>query len=194
MLPGTDLVVSFVLDKARDRLRARFPAHAERLERAGWEMLDATVSALDDAYRRLDAGQGKAKRGARSSLDDHEVAAVVMRLFPEAVSATTAERRKMLAHALAGLLQPDLSPETRSRVSRAVAQLEASDVRELRKLAEAHPSTGGQRPASITPQLEPLLVAGCILSSPPEAGSGGQAIALTAVGRAVVAVLATWVG
>ncbi len=183
MFAGTDLVVSFVMEKARDRMRARFPAHSERLERAGWEMLDATVSALDDAFRRLDAGQGKSKRGAGPRIDHQEAASVVMRLFPEAVTATTAERRLMLAHALAGLLQPGLSPETKSRASRAVAQLEASDVRELRKLAGA----GGDQPVRMAPELEPLLVAGCVLP-----GAAGQGVTLTAVGRAVLTALASW--
>ncbi len=185
MFAGTDLVVSFVMEKARDRMRARFPAHSERLERAGWEMLDATVSALDDAFRRLDAGQGKSKRGSGPRIDDQEAASVVMRLFPEAVTATTAERRTMLAHALAGLLQPGLSPETKSRVSRAVAQLEASDVRELRRVAASGSTTG--QPVHISPELEPLLVAGCVLP-----GAAGQGVTLTAVGRAVLTVLASW--
>ncbi|HVP68020.1 MAG TPA: hypothetical protein VMT17_12225 [Anaeromyxobacteraceae bacterium] len=195
MLPGPELVVALVLDKARERLRARFPTDSARIERASLEMLDHTVAAIEEAFQQY--GPERTNAGARSEgrlaskLDDHEIAAVVMRLFPEAVTATTEERRAMLAHALAGLLQPDLDSETRSRVCRAVTQLEPRDVRELRKLERT--SRGGpdaHPPPTMTPSLEPLRLAGCI------SGEGLQdrpgSVTLTVVGRALLATLPGW--
>jgi len=124
-------------------------------------MLDHTVLAFEEAFRQFEAttAGGRVEGKPESKLDDHEVAAVVMRLFPEAVMATTALRRRMLAHALAGLLQPDLDSETRSRVTRAITQLEPGDVRELRKVDEASRAAGTQSAATMTPKLEPLLLA-----------------------------------
>ena len=148
--------------------------------------------ALEDAFRQFEATTtgGRAKDKPESKLDDHEVAAVVMRLFPEAVTATTAQRRRMLAHALAGLLQPDLDSETRSRVTRAITQLEPGDVRELRKVDEARRAAATQSAATMTPKLEPLLLAGCILAEGLSDRPG--TVTLTALGRTVLATLARW--
>ena len=62
MLPGPELVVALVLDKARERLRARFPADSVRIERASLEMLDHTVPALEEAFSAVRGGTDDHRR------------------------------------------------------------------------------------------------------------------------------------
>lgn len=61
---------------------------------------------------------------------------LVAQLLTAAAQATTEERMQMLAAAAAGVLTPDLDSEMRSRVARAVEQIEPSDVLRLRHIVE----------------------------------------------------------
>lgn len=63
-----------------------------------------------------------------------EPAALVAHFVREAAQGTTEERMRMLAAAAAGVFVPEMESEMRSRVARAVAQLEPTDVGRLRNL------------------------------------------------------------
>jgi hypothetical protein len=132
-----------------------------------------------------------------AALDQREARALFYRLGTEAAQATTVERMRMLAHALAGLYTPDLATEMRSRVSRAVLALEPSDVLALRKaIGECEPTTatvGAQivrLAGPLTPDraYEALITAGCIQDDNKTRGG----LYVTELGRAVATALELW--
>ena len=124
-----------------------------------------------------------------SALDEREAQALFIRLLPEVALATTQERMRLLAHALAGLHRPDLASEMRSRVTRAIMQLEPSDVVELRKLDAAERSPGTHPAPMMTPEREPLIVAGCVLD---RSMFAGNTLSVSRLGRALLSTLETW--
>jgi hypothetical protein len=102
---------------------------------------------------------------------------------------------RLLAQALAGLYTPDLDAEMRSRLSRAVVELEPSDILALRdalRMPERFGSAaaGYPRVASIPPdrRYEALVAAGCIA----DANVMGGGVYVTALGHALAGVLISW--
>lgn len=71
-----------------------------------------------------------------ASLKRGEADALLTHLARAAAQATTDDRMEMLAAAVAGVLTPDLDSETRSRVARAIEQLEPTDAVSLRAVAK----------------------------------------------------------
>jgi len=112
-------------EEARDELiRETFLEHARRFSR----LLEA--HAADVEARTFNA---------------EELVAIVRQLQEEARRAVTEERARMLAAASAGAFRPDLDVETKSRVMRALLELEPSDVASLREIAtspEVTPAEG----------------------------------------------------
>lgn len=70
-----------------------------------------------------------------SSAEERLFHQTVLRLWPEAIGALSADHRSLLAAAAAGVLRPDFDVETKSRVLRALSQLEPADIVQLRQLA-----------------------------------------------------------
>lgn len=68
------------------------------------------------------------------SVNEEEAAAIIGRLLPEAVFSATKDRRRLMAAAMAGTFSPDFRIEEKSRITRAIAQLEPSDVVVLRSV------------------------------------------------------------
>jgi len=165
-----DLVRSILFpwwEPALREVRLRLPEAIEALRRKDGALVDALARSL--------------KRG--------EADALATAMLRAAAQATTEERMKMLAAAAGGVFTPDLDSEMRSRVSRAVAQLEPSDVVELRRLDEAERSPGIHFSPMMTPEREPLVVTGCLAD---RTGRVGGSLQVTALGRAVLTSLARW--
>ncbi len=93
-----------------------------------------------------------------------EPEALVAHFVREAAQATTEERMRMLAAAAAGVLVPDLDSEMRSRVARAVAQLEPGDVVVLRRMREyLFQGSSDSVARSLGPSRGALEASGCVL-------------------------------
>jgi len=125
------------------------------------------------------------------SLQSGEADALITRLTREAAQATTEERMRMLAGAAAGVLTPDINSEMRSRVARAVEQLEPSDVVALREVSGYADSGHGIQYIAGTPQNgAALLQTGCLLAA---SGIGYRSkYEMTPLGSAVLHALQTW--
>jgi len=97
----------------------------------------------------------------------------------------------MLAAAAAGVFTPDLDSEMRSRVSRAVEQLEPSDVIALRRVNEAFARGENVQQVEGTPQNRTALVQfGCLNIA---AGAGYRSLhEPTPLGLGVLKALEDW--
>ena len=126
------------------------------------------------------------------SLQRGEAHALVTYLARAAAQSTTEERMRMLAAAAAGVLTPDLSSEMRSRVARAVEQLEPSDVIALREVSGYAASGHGIQQIAGSPENgAALLQTGCLLAGPTGVGFRSK-YEMTPLGRAVLHALETW--
>ncbi|MGO8968999.1 MAG: hypothetical protein ACLQDQ_05445 [Myxococcaceae bacterium] len=140
--------------------QARFQATTEKMARD-------TLWELETAVKRLEARKPTAVTPA-IDLTDEQVVALVFPLFEQAVLSATSERRRMLAAAMAGMFQPDVGVETKSRLLRAVSSLEPSDARVLRHLDaaplyEADGTTVHHERLSLPGvSIEALAAAGCV--------------------------------
>lgn len=184
-----------VLRRAADLL----PNNNRRVDETWTSMLQEMVLAVEAAFRaHLGHHEEKDPEFAQrlaAALDERESRALFFRLGTEAAQATTTERMRMLAHALAGVYTPDLDAEMRSRVCRAVIALEPSDVIALRRARSIEPTKGtnivsGELRMSIPPErdYEALIVAGCLA----DANVYGGGVYVTDLGHAVAKVLELW--
>ncbi len=184
------------------RFREALPNNDRAISDAYRESVDEIVFEIQEALRQLPE---------RTALDEGEARAVFERVVTEATHATRRERRRLLAHAVAGVFTPDLGSEMRSRVARAVTQLEPSDVVCLRDLKHGTESVGAGEVRR--PQVEALQSTGCILISVEEEELGRalhratrrrqsldsvrtqkrKIVTVTALGEAVLASLCTWI-
>ena len=97
----------------------------------------------------------------------------------------------MLAAAAAGVLTPDLDSEMRSRVVRAVEQLEPSDVIVLRQAESTSPGQALKYLGAGPEARAALFSSGCLVL----VGGGmalGQNVEVTPIGRAVLKTLEAW--
>jgi hypothetical protein len=161
----------------------------------GWDRarreVQLNLQQATDEYRQK--GKDAAEQLART-IDEGEAGALVCALLRAAAQATTEDRLKMLAAAAAGVLTPDLSAETRSRVARVLEQLEPSDVGALRKVADSTADDPGFRFIGLPRESATravLLQTGCVIL---EAGGVGlaEAVRITDLGRAVLLALRRW--
>ena len=144
---------------------------------------------LNEAVKERHEKDAAYVEALKRSLQRGEADALATAFLRAAAQATTQERMKMLAAAAAGVFTPDMDSEMRSRVSRAIMQLEPSDVLELRRLIEPERRAGIYPAPLMTPEREPLARAGCVFDASASIGGGLQ---VTALGRAVLAALETW--
>ena len=168
-----------------------------------WNLLKSVLlpnwgPAVDEI--RLNLQEAKAKRRADNlqhiarlaeSLHAGEADALVTHLARAAAQATTDARMKMLAAAAAGILTPDLDSEMRSRVARAVEQLEPSDVIALRKVKEGVARGENVQQVEGTSQNRTALVqSGCLDVA---AGAGYRSLHQpTPLGLGVLKALEDW--
>lgn len=174
---------------------------------------DALQLNLQEAIDRERTRDAEFTDRLKRSFENGEANAVAALFIREAAQATTDERMRMLAEAAAGVFTPDLTSEMRSRIARAVAQLEPSDVLALRRFAQPHGGAivrtssrtaflaRGARMRSATDSEAALLAAGCLVlvqdQTPPflskEKPPEWQVLPImTPVGRAVLNALREW--
>lgn len=196
--PVTHALARVTLGVLLRSLRDALPNNDKRVAEARQELLEDFVFEAREAVRQLTR---------RAALDEREARALFDRIAREAGYASTAERSRVLAHAVAGLFAPDIDSEMRSRVARAIVQLEPSDVVLLRNI-EKRTTPIARR----SPQADALEAAGCVVVETEQEGLG-EALAraarrrrplrtldartkvsfrLTALGVAVLASLRTW--
>lgn len=143
--PTWQLLKSVLLprwDPASDAVRLNLREHIQR-ERAKDEEFTVRLQ------RSLSSGEGEA---------------LLASFVTHAAQATTEERMHMLAAAAAGVFVPDLDSEMRSRVTRAVAQLEPADVIRLRGVAERRGLEGSSKSIDVTlgTSRGVLVASGCM--------------------------------
>jgi hypothetical protein len=128
-----------------------------------FEAVELNLHAAVEALRAKDRGVLEA---LQRSFARGEADALVAHCLTAASQATTEPRMTMLAAAAAGVVfTPDLDSEMRSRVARAVTQLEPSDVQHLRALAEIERGRhlgDARRGRVLGPSRSALEAAGCI--------------------------------
>lgn len=200
--PLTEKVLTAAAKIAFGKLAALLPNNARAVDEAYTAMLQDMVLEVTAAFRahlaHHEAKDPEFAQRVAAALDEREARSLFYRLGTEAAQATTTERMRMLAHALAGLYTPDLDAEMRSRVSRAVLALEPSDVVALREVITGETlrakatAVGGEFrtswPLEHEPVLEALIVAGCIQDDNKTRGG----LYVSALGRAVVKALELW--
>lgn len=146
--------------------------------------------ALERHVRFEEARDAEFREKLREKITEREVGALFPQLLRAAAESSTRERMRMLCAALAGLWRPDLDAEMRSRVARAVMQLEASDILAMRRLERAQQQPGIRPAPRMTPELEPAVLTGCVADN--SARAGFVAVELTTLGLAVLTALETW--
>jgi hypothetical protein len=130
------------------------------------EILSEVVARVAAIEARMDAEQQRRFEEEQAKPDAQAYARV---LFQEAAKSVTRERRIMIAAAIAGGVTPDFEAEERSRLARALAQLEPSDVSMLRAL-EALDSDDRVTPQALHYELntrpaasrQAVVAAGCV--------------------------------
>lgn len=198
MDPGTKWLISKAGGAVLDRLTKAFPSNAKLID-AAWDHAVAEAalhadSAVRELVARREAADPTFVQRLATSMEEREARALFGRLVREAAQATTKERMHLLAQALAGLYTPDIDAETRSRVSRAVVALEPSDVMSLRDAASHEVRDGPQGRGHYvpsrqgSPQMDALMVAGCIL----DVNAAGGGLMVTALGVAVLKAVEGW--
>ncbi len=146
---------------------------------------------LQDAKDKRRAGNKEYAERLAESLQEGEANALVTHLARAAAQATTEDRMQMLAAAAAGVLTPDLDSEMRSRVARAVEQLEPSDVIALRVVREALSRGENVQQVAGVPQNRTALVqSGCLSIA---TGAGYRSLhEPTPLGFALLHALESW--
>jgi hypothetical protein len=195
-------------------LRDLSEKNSKEVERAYQTQVNEVAFETKQAFERHAAKQGKTNEELAHEISlrvQHREVALLFRMLGEqAARATHRERMRMLAAAFAGVLSVDFDAEVRSRVARAVDQLEPSDVISLRQAGISGELPGlrkGSALIAIRPELryslDALLAAGCASSeaSQREVHDGISASKLHPVrtsakiselGRAVLAALQEW--
>lgn len=131
-----DLGTGYVLERIAEPVLAPTWAVVKSVLFPRWDgAREALQLNLEEAVRRRQAEDRQFTERLDRSLQSGEAGALAAKFVREAAQATTSERMEMLARAAAGVFTPDLTSEMRSRVARAVAQLEPSDVVALRSYA-----------------------------------------------------------
>jgi hypothetical protein len=160
-------------------------ANDEALEEAFQEQKELILFELERAMRNL------AER-VEDCLTAREAIALVRPLYDEAFGSPDPERVKMLAHAMIGLSAIDDRLENKSRVQRAVRQLEPSDVRQLAQLHSRVSNRGtvvcGKE---ATDSLASLIQAACVMVEVPAIGETLN-VTITTVGKGVLLYLNEW--
>lgn len=184
-------------------LMERVPSNSKRVESQWAAMRDEAIFEITQAFRQHlkyhEARDQEYADKVRATLNEREAQALFHRLLVEAAQATHRERVRLLACALAGLIAPDVDVETRSKVSRAVLDLEPSDVLALRKAIAAEPfrnptepRVGGEAlPYQVVAgdlAYEGLIHAGCLAP----AYTWGNGVYVTRLGEAMAKTLELW--
>ncbi len=156
-------------------------------QRMGGEAAFEFTLAFERHVRDQETRDAEFRSKLREKVTEREVCALFPALLRAASDSSTRERMRMLCAALAGLWRPDLEAEMRSRIGRAILELEPSDVLYLRTLAQDEGRPGAT--LRLGPQGEWLLRAACVAD---DSSRIGGAIRVTALGHDLLASLSTW--
>jgi hypothetical protein len=204
---GEHLVFGVGFEVVKLIVQKLWPSDKEQIDKLNQELINECALEANLSMRRLTealVAQGKTidelRRDMEQRLKPSEVRPLVLMLQREAVYAATSARRRLLCAALAGTFNPYVEIEEKSRVARAVAALEPSDMillRQVRRMSfpmQAHP-LGGEVPAQQPLQMSALYLAGCISMTAPEYAEMRDSPATahtTSLGEAVLEFLAHW--
>jgi hypothetical protein len=186
-----DATVGYVVEKALEPALRPTWAFLKSILLPRWdEGYDEVRRCISDAFREAEKTDKQFFERLQRSLQSGEADALLTRLAREAAQATTDERMRMLAAAAAGVLTPDLDSEMRSRVARALEQLEPSDVLALRKLNAARMKHHNVMQIEGAESTRALLQTGCAYEVP---GVGQETrFEMLPLGRAVLRTLKQW--
>jgi hypothetical protein len=170
----------------RDIVDARPNPLEEVRRRMGGEAAFELGLAFERHLKQQEARDAEFRDKLRQKVTEREVAALFPALLRQATESSTRERMRMLCAVLAGVWRPDLEAELRSRVARAVVELEPSDVLYLRALAADEGRPGVL--LRLGPEGEWLVRAGCVIDD----NRIGGGVRITGVGHALLEAVATW--
>lgn len=133
-------------------------------------------------------------------MTEQQAASLIGRLLPEAVFSVTEDRRRLMAAAMAATFSPDFDLEEKSRITRAIATLEPSDIVTLRAV---HAASGAVRSRSAQGEgqateprhsadqvsLAALVATACVLET---LQIGSYQYRASALGSALLRFLAEW--
>ena len=192
--------VELIIERAVEKIYAMTPngrvadAYREIVQESALEVRGFLKRVADT---RWNGDMNRLAEHLSDTVTAREVAALVGRLFPEVVHSTTQERRRMLAAALASSFLPDFDGELKSRLARAVAILEPSDVLHLyylenfRKVVPDHVTTRWQKNGrGVDYSNEALQAAGCLAVS--GMAPGRPPLEVTKLGRELCNFLGPW--
>jgi len=131
-----------------------------------------------------------------TKVDAQEAQILCLRLLEQATRSARQDRRRMMAHAVAGVFAPDLDSEMKARAERVLEQLEPRDVAQLRTVLDD--TADDYELSSVCKGA--LVAAGCVVPAARWGSSteGRSPTALvsprevTEVGLAVVAFVTDW--
>lgn len=178
------------------------PNNDKQIEKAYRDIVAQTALELDHAFHicvnYLIDKHCETVEQLDSKLDMESTERLFWKLFPEAVSSTTRERTKMLCAALAGATNPDIDAETKSRVARAIVQLEPSDIKILKRHHDQFGETtirGNLSHFEIVREdrsRQALVLAGCVEVDEDDDFSEGLTARVTKLGVDVLDHLSAW--
>jgi len=187
-----DATAGYVIEKALEPALRPALAFLRSILLPRWDdSRDEVRKCVADAFEAAEKADSQFFERLQRSLQSGEADALLTRLAREAAQATTEERMRMLAAAAAGILTPDLESEMRSRVTRALEQLEPSDVIALREVNAAHMKHRNVQQINGPPEsTRALLQTGCLFDMP---GVGQDTrFEMLPLGRAVLHTLKLW--
>src|SRR5689334_5182 len=129
-------VAGTLVKEALKELVKRWPTPQRALDALAAQLLDEVLVDTAQAVQRLEERVGVDFATLRQRVDELDAALLVFRLLDQATRSAGTERRRLMAQAAAGVYDPELSIEMKSRAERALEQIEPSDVLALRGLAE----------------------------------------------------------
>jgi hypothetical protein len=187
-----DATAGYVVEKALEPALRPTLAFLKSILLPRWDQSgDEVRRCVADAFEEAEKADSQFFERLQRSLQSGEADALLTRLAREAAQATTEERMRMLAAAAAGVLTPDLNSEMRSRVTRALEQLEPSDIIALRVVNAARMKHHNVMQIDGQPESSrALLQTGCVFEKP---GVGQDTrFEMLSLGRAVLHTLKLW--
>lgn len=180
------------------KLREILPAGQGEIDKFYQDMAADAALATEAALQRFLAEYAAQHDAILARLNEaasvREVRALFALLMSEASRSVTLERVQMLCAALAGSLTPDLDAEMKSRVARALTELEPSDVLLLRRFTADESNRIHVYFQTPGPSALALERTGCLyLHPPPTIGLRGvPRREVTALGIALVSFVSLW--
>ncbi|MCC6665008.1 MAG: hypothetical protein IT375_14750 [Polyangiaceae bacterium] len=200
MDPNAAAIAKWATKGLATKLLALAKRNDEQLERDrvelaiawGAELKSAFPQVVADLERRIEDVDQK----IQAALEDPQLPRVLSNFGFEAAREAIDERRRMLAHAAAGIVDPDLPVERKARVERTLRELDPIDVRALYGI---HLAVRSARYGALfsVPSGDVLVASGCVRIGTSAGGFGGGGAShsadVTQLGHDVLRVLRSYV-